>query len=402
MLNNEKIVCISYSTWDGPYTKSTVQLMSLLAKDNEVLFVEYPYTIKDLFYGFTGKLNIPVARLLGIKNRLKKETTAFQSSVFTFIVPPIIPFNIFQKDWIYSLFLKINTGIYRRSIKKILCKLNWTNPIVINAYNPIFGETLKGAFNEKALIYYCYDGFLTDRRGMRAYQADQTFSSLANGIIVSSDYLKEQKLRYNQQVVSVKNGVDFDLFSHFAKASPSGSTRKKIGYIGSIDQRFDIETIEYTVSRLSHCDFEFVGEVRNQKVEETLSKYPNVTFAPPVKPSEVPGLLHRCDAGIIPYIRDEINKNVYPLKINEYLAVGVPLVITDFAKLSDFDEYVKVAKSKEEFHEYLVHELATDNAAKIQARIRFASKNSWQARAKQFAQAISDFKNCTKSKENNL
>jgi hypothetical protein len=112
--------------------------------------------------------------------------------------------------------------------------------------------------------------------------------------------------------------------------------------------------------------------------------------------------LHRCDAGIIPYICDEINKNVYPLKINEYLAVGVPLVITDFAKLSDFDEYVKVAKSKEEFHEYLVHELATDNAAKIQARIWFASKNSWQARAKQFAQAIADFKNCTKSKENNL
>jgi teichuronic acid biosynthesis glycosyltransferase TuaH len=401
MLKNEKIVCVSNSTWHGPYTKSTIQLMSLLAKDNEVLFVEYPYTIKDLIYGLTGKLSIPAARLLGIKNRVQKETTTFQSSIFTYVIPPIIPFYIFSQDWFYSFLLKINTGIYRRSIKKILRKLNWKNPIVINAYNPIFGETLKGAFDEKVLIYYCYDGFLTDRRGIRAFQSDQTFSSLADGIIVSSDYLREQKLQYNQRVASVKNGVDFDLFSRFAKNVPANSgSEKKIGYIGSIDQRFDIEIVEYVVDRLAHYNFEFVGEVRNQQVKDVLSKYPNVTFIPPVKPSDVPELLHCCDAGIIPYICDEINKNVYPLKINEYLAVGLPVIITDFARLSDFEGYVKVAKSKEEFLEYLVHELGTDNVSKIQARIRFACENSWQARAMQFSQTIEDFMNSSQLNNN--
>jgi hypothetical protein len=28
---------------------------------------------------------------------------------------------------------------------------------------------------------------------------------------------------------------------------------------------------------------------------------------------------------------NEVNKNIYPLKINEYLAVGVPVVMTAFA-----------------------------------------------------------------------
>ena len=49
MLSNENIVCVSNTTWEGFYTKSTVQILSLLAAKNKVLFVEYPFTIKDAF-----------------------------------------------------------------------------------------------------------------------------------------------------------------------------------------------------------------------------------------------------------------------------------------------------------------------------------------------------------------
>jgi hypothetical protein len=60
--------------------------------------------------------------------------------------------------------------------------------------------------------------------------------------------------------------------------------------------------------------------------------------------------LAKYDLGIIPYKMNEVNRNIYPLKINEYLAVGVPVVMTAFADLTDFKSTVKAASSREFFN----------------------------------------------------
>jgi teichuronic acid biosynthesis glycosyltransferase TuaH len=392
MLENEHIVCISYSTWEGPYTKSVVQLMSLLAIKNKVLFVEYPFTWKDVISTLRGKQKAPVGRMLGFKNRLSVKNTAENAQVYQWIIPPLLPMNSIQNAMLYSLTLKINTFIYRRSIKKALRRLKWENPINIFAYSPIFGESLSGKLPEKANIYYCYDGYPTDRRGLKSWEADQRFSKITDGIIVSSDYLKNQKLTYNPKVATVKNGVDFEVFNQKAKTNINPvETRRKIGYIGSIDQRFDIETVEFSVRNLPDCDFELIGDIRNIQVKNTLEQFPNVRFIPPVKPNEVPERLNQCDVGIIPYLCTEINKNVYPLKINEYLAVGVPVVITKFANLPEFSEHVAFASSKEEFLNSLNEVLKNDSSEKINQRIEFARTNSWKARAELFSKEVSSF-----------
>ncbi len=391
MLKNEHIVCISYSTWEGPYTKSVVQLMSLLALNNGVLFIEYPFTWKDIYTTLKGRQNAPVAQMLGFKNRLTVKQTPEKAMVSHWVLPPLLPMNMIQSEALYKLFLKINTCIYKRSIKKALKRLKWENPVNVVAYNPIFGESLVGKLPEKANIYYCYDGYIKDRRGLRAWEADLRYSRLTDGIIVTSDYLKEQKLPYNSKVATVKNGVDFELFNQAAKTNTTSEQRKKIGYIGSIDQRFDLETVEFSVRNLPEFDFEFIGDVRNQEVKDVLEKFSNVSFLPPVKPYEVPEILRHCDVGIIPYLCTEINKNVYPLKINEYLAVGVPVVITNFANLPEFADYVSFASSKEQFKNALLTETETDSLEKINQRINFACSNSWKSRANLFSEEIENF-----------
>jgi hypothetical protein len=77
MIDNENIVCVSNTTWEGFYTKSTVQLLSLLAQQNKVLFVEYPFTWKDLLFTIIGKGRAPVARMLGLKKGLKLNNRHF-------------------------------------------------------------------------------------------------------------------------------------------------------------------------------------------------------------------------------------------------------------------------------------------------------------------------------------
>lgn len=392
MLKNEKIVCISYSTWEGPYTKSVVQLTSILSEQNKILFVEYPFTFKDIFTTLIGKQKAPVARMLGFKDRLVVKKTQSGSEVFTWVVPPVLPISFIRVEIIYQLLFSVNTLIYRLSVRKALKKLKMERPISLTAYNPIYGKAMIRKFNEKANIYYCYDGFTTNRLGKRILDIDENFSRRVDGIIVSSDFLKEQKLQFNKKVITVKNGVDFPLFNQSAKNKTYETrTRKIVGYIGSIDERFDIETYEYAVKKLPEYDFEIIGDLRNKNVMATLSKYPNVRILPPIDSSKVPLVLKNYDVAVIPYIANEFTKNVYPLKINEYLAVGVPVVATAFAKLPDFDGFASFVDTKEAFIKAIVREIVEDSQTNISRRIVFAEQNSWRKRAELFADAIFNF-----------
>ncbi len=389
MSSNHNIVCVSNTTWEGFYTKSTVQLMSLLARRNTVLFVEYPFTLKDMLSTVFGKGRAPVSRMLGFSKRLIVEETNFDTEVHHLVIPPLLPVEFIKVEPLYNLLLKLNSYVYARSIRRALRKLKMDNPVCINAYNAIYGKNLVGKLREKLNLFYCYDGPNTGRYGQRAVVADQGFSKQVDAVIVTSEFLATSLKEFNPEMYVVKNGVDFNVFNQSAKTGLSNAgKRKKVGYIGSLDQRFDIDTIEYSVKQLPDYDFEFVGELMNKNIEQHLSGYPNVVFRPPVKPNEVPGLLQKCDVGLIPYICNEYSKNIYPLKINEYLSVGVPVVLTSFADLPEFNEIVSFTSGKEAFCAAIVREIESDSLQRITRRIQFAEKNSWENRADLFEDII--------------
>jgi glycosyltransferase involved in cell wall biosynthesis len=391
MIKDQNIVCIANTSWFGNYAKSTVQIMERLAKNNKVLFVEYPYTIKDIISTIRGKQNAPVKSMLGIKSRLSEIKTNSGTKVWNLVIPPGLPLYFLKNESIFNFLFKYNTFIYRKVLKKSLVKLGMQQPLIITAYNPFYGLSMLGKLNEKAHIYYCYDGVESGFFGKRIFDFEEKFSRKVEGIITTSDFLNNQKLILNKNSFVVKNGVDFPVFSKSAKADINNHTRKKIGFIGSFDNRFDLETVEFAVSNMPECDFEFVGDMRNEISRTRLSKYPNVFFGNPVLPNEVPPLMANCDAGIIPYIINEVNKNIYPLKINEYLAVGVPVVMNHFATLPEFEQMVSTAKDKFEFVEKLKFEIDGDSREKIRNRIEFASQNSWEARTESFSKVLENF-----------
>lgn len=388
MIDNENIVCVSNTTWEGFYTKSTVQLLSLLAQQNKVLFVEYPFTWKDLLFTIIGKGRAPVARMLGLKKRVEAKQSAFRTTVYQLILPPMLPSEFIKIESVYRILLRFNATIYALFVKRALKKLNMGNPFCINAYNAIYGNHLVGKLTEKLHVFYCYDGPDIRRYGQRAVSADRGLAQKTDGLIVTSEFLAESMKGLNPNIEVVKNGVDFNLFNTNAKTETNQNKTHKVGYIGSLDHRFDLETVEFAIKNLPEYEFEFVGDQMNKHIAEVLSKYTNVKFLPPVKPYEVPELLRNCDVGLIPYLCTEYTKNIYPLKINEYLSVGVPVVLTPFAVLPEFEEIVSFAGGKEAFCNAIRNEVETDNLEKIKERIVFAKNNSWESRAVQFSNVL--------------
>lgn len=392
MIEGKNIICISQTTWHGEFTKSTVQLLSLLAEKNTVVFVEYPFTMKDVVMTLLGKQRAQVSRMLGFKKRIVDEKTDNGATVKHLVMPPVLPVDFISNETIFKIVFAINVFIYKNQLRKTIKKLKLDNPIVITAYNPMYGLPMIGQLKEHLNVYYCYDGMDTQRHKSRIYNIEQQFCKKVDGIITTSDYLNGEKKQLNLQSAVVKNGVDFKLFVLHAKRAVSNhASLKKVGYIGTLDFRFDIDIMENAIQQLPKVLFEFTGYLLNHNIQERLSKYENVAFFKSVKPHEVPQLLAKYDLGIIPYKMDEVNKNIYPLKINEYLAVGVPVVMTAFANLTDFALMVKSAENKELFKSYIENELANDTAEKIAARIEFAKLNSWESRAEDFSNILEKY-----------
>ena len=391
MIKGQNIICIGNFNWFGNYAKSTVQLMERLAKCNNILFIEYPFTYKDMLQTLRGKQNAPAKRMLGLEPRLQQITTDSQTQVHTLVVPPVLPLYFLKNESIFNFLFKFNTWIYRNSVKRAMKKLKMNDPILITAYNPFYGLKMDGKLNEKTHIYYCYDGVEPGFFGNRIFKFETDFSLKVKAIITTSDHLLAGKLPLNPNSHVVKNGVDFPAFERFAKQFLYVRDRKRVGFIGSLDPRFDIETVEYAVKTLQEFDFEFTGDMRNLAMRSRLSQYSNVRFFDPVAPTDVPELLAKYDVGMIPYIVNEVNKNIYPLKINEYLAVGVPVVMTPFASLTDFEGMVEVADSKEDFCLKLKKEVEEDSVDKIQNRIRFAANNSWEQRTEEFSTILEKY-----------
>jgi glycosyltransferase involved in cell wall biosynthesis len=362
----------------------------LLAKENKILFIEYPFTVKDMITKCFGKGRAPVYRMLGLRKRMAIRNTDHDTKVYQLILPPLLPVEFIKVDWLYKFLLKFNAYIYARSVKRALKKLKMNTPICINAYNAIYGNLLVGKVKEKLHIFYCYDGPDTGRYGKRAIASHHSFAKKVDGVIVTSEFLANSMKGFNEEIHVVKNGVDFKIFNPMAKSEPNSSNglKKKVGYIGSLDYRFDLDTIEYAVKTLPDYDFEFVGELMNKTIKQCLSKYPNVQFKSPVQPHQVPALLRGCDVGLIPYLCNEYTMNIYPLKINEYLSIGVPVVLTSFAMLPEFNRIVTFTSDKVSFCKAIKNEVQKDNSERIKKRIEFAEGNSWENRTERFKNII--------------
>jgi glycosyltransferase involved in cell wall biosynthesis len=79
---------------------------------------------------------------------------------------------------------------------------------------------------------------------------------------------------------------------------------------------------------------------------------PNVKFTGAKDISELPNYLQHCDCAIIPFEYSILTKSIYPLKINEYLIAGKPVVATAFSEdIKSFKEVIYIAEEEEEFLE---------------------------------------------------
>lgn len=385
MENFDSIICVGQTPWEGDFQKAIVQLMSELAVRHRVLYVDYQYTLKDLAMGLLQRQPVPVKPLTTRAHALTTKQLSNNTSVYVWQPPVMLPIN-----WLsagpHDRLIQRNVGQLVKGLRRVMKKLGMERPLVVNGLNPVFGLPMLGKLNEAGTIYYCFDeitvGAWIGRHGSR-YEPE--YMRQVDAVITTSEALRQSKSAIQPRTFCVKNGVNFNLFHQareLAEANPP--TRPVIGYVGIADDRIDIDLVEHCVRTLPDVLFRFVGDVPEARVTQRLLPYPNVEFIPPHQPAQLPALLAQMTVAIIPYVRNAHTYTIYPLKLNEYLAGGLPVVSTTFSILTEFEGVVELADTPALFAEALRRALADRSATRREARVAMARSNSWAHRALEF------------------
>jgi glycosyltransferase involved in cell wall biosynthesis len=390
------LICLALPTWEGSYTKSTVQLMQELARRHRVLYVDYAYTAKDLLSGLMGRAPaVPVRRMLGLSSRLREVTVPNGARLWVLTPPPVLPANGLRSGQWYDRVQSVNARWLAGYIRAAAAQLGFEKPIVVNALNPFFGPALVNRLGERHRVYYCYDEIAASLWAPdHGTRLESRYLRQVSATVVSSEGLYRTKAPRTRRCVRIENGVDFETFATgLVPAAHKNFLTPTMGYLGTLDNRIDFELLETLARQLPTVRLLLVGRVSADQVGvaealERLDPLPNVTRLGPQPAATLPERLREMHVGLIPFVKNEQTAAIYPMKINEYLAAGLPVVSTDFAPLGPLDAFVSTATNAFAFLRAVEAALGPDTEAAQRRRQEAARENSWAHRAAAFEQVL--------------
>jgi len=383
-LRDQNIIIFSQMQFDSQLESTNFTMARHLAKDNRVYYVDRPYTWRDYFkFKNTPGYNTRRPHFFSSSNSL---ISTENPNLKIIITPPVPSINILPEGKLYRWLLKINEKIVGTRLKKVIKKLKITDYIYINSYNVAF-PTLHKQLDPVLTVYHCVDPLVEPYQTRHGLISEDILVKDVDMVISTSKELCNIKGLLNSKSFFIPNAANI---SHSEKAlNPklkvakilTGIKKPVIGYFGNIERRIDYELLSELIAANPDKSFVFVGPVDSHYLKAEDYNMPNFYLPGAVPYDEMPAVLKGFDVAIIPFKKDEVSNNIFPLKLFEYLGSGRPVVSTDFnTDLKDFThDTVLYCKNAKAFSEALNISLADTDLLK-QKRLAVAANNTWEHR----------------------
>jgi glycosyltransferase involved in cell wall biosynthesis len=377
------IVCVGFADWGTELWTNQHHLMSRLARDNRVLFVE--------------SLGLRRPQLAGrdlrrIARRLRRGVAPARRvpEGLHVLSPLVLPLH--SRPAVRALNARLLPALVGRATRR----LGFARPILW-AYVPQ-AEALLDALDPALVVYHCVDDIAAqpgvDAASFRA--AEERFARRADLVLASAPALAERMRTLSDNVLYAPNVADT---AAFATALDDGHVdpavdalpRPRVVFTGAVvATKLDVGLLAAVARARPGYAFALVGPtgMGDPRTDvSALDAVPNVHLLGGRPRDELPAVLRGADAGIIPYASNQLTKSIFPMKVYEYLAAGLPVVATDLPALRDVGEVAR-AGDAEAFAAALDDALADSSAAARAARSAAAAAHSWDARLAEIGAAV--------------
>ena len=386
------IIIITLARWDNPYASTAFSLAKALAKDRRVFLFDNPFTWKDyLFRKNEDAIRNRKDALLKGQNMFRKLPDAPEK--LTVVTPRLmLPVNWLPPGRGYDFLSARNQRLFAAAIAETCQSFGIRDYILLNIFNPYYGNILPTEHPPAYTVYYTVDDIrhapYIHKHGPRLEQARMASADM---VLATSSQLKADKAAsLNREVRLLPNAANVKLFHASMEdelpvpAELAGEDREVLLYMGAIGLRLDYELL--AESAKSHADklFLMIGPKGDNMQNSQFERMSNVKFIGSKTQAELPAYLKYAHCGLIPFVRSPFTRSIYPLKINEYLAAGLPVVSTDFSPdINGFGRLIHLANDADTFIEGIRKALATNSPDEKQNRYLIAAQHSWDHRADQ-------------------
>ncbi len=391
-LHKADIICLSLSRWDAPISSPAFSLAKQLGKTNRVFFLDHPFSWKDYF---REKKTPAVQRRKKALRRgedIYHREPGFSDGLTAVSSRLVYPVNFLPEGNLYNRLARINNAMLEKTLRQVILDNKVKDFIFINFFDPYYLGNLPDDILPLKYVYQCMDDLsqvsYTRRHGLRL---EEELIRRADITLCTSRELTKLKSVFSPRVFYHPNGADVTLFRQAMEkqlsrpADMQFGDKKVIGMVGSIDYRTDVELLRKTAAHHPDKILFLLGPVMDKKSYEWNRGLPNLVFAGARKQEELPAYLRHFDCCIIPYLKNTLTRSIYPLKINEYLAAGRPVVATHFSEdIFAFRQVAEIAGSDDSFLTAIDTAIADDTAERQQERLGVATANSWEKRVGQF------------------
>ncbi len=400
MAENNKLdlICLSLSRSDSSLSSSGLALAKEFAKNNRVFFIDHPYSWKD-YFNSALKNQIRWRKPALLFGKKPYSNPASFPANLTIVTPRLtMPINSLPKGVFYNILSKINDGIVRKTIKNIIRDYHVKDYVFLNFYDPFFLNRVAKEIAPVRSIYYCMDK-IGEVPYFQKHGAQQEETCMRNYDLTfcTSSELTRFASEFSPKVYFLPNGADTVLFNKaVAEKLPRPPELQSIqtpiiGFTGNIDFRIDFELLRKIALDNPDKTMVFVGPFQtDEHIKVGLDKMKNVLFVGPRQITDIPNY-HQCfDCTIVPFVKTKLTQNIYPLKINEYLAAGLPVIATNFSNdIKSFSHVAYIEDTDEGFLQAIRSAIRENTPERVKERMNVASQNSWTARVKKFWEILS-------------
>jgi len=391
MGNSIDIIFLSLLRHDWSLASSSLSLAKEFSRKNRIFYIDHPYSVKDLFSAAQSRRFSK--RLATIFARRNEYHPVSGHANMVAVTPALTwPINFFPEGKVYDMLSHVNDAILFSCIRRLISDYHIKDFIYINAYDPYFGLNFPSDIKPLKKVYLSLDDLsqvpYTAKHGIRM---EREMMKKYDDTLVTSRELYRLHAPFANKLHYYPNAADFNIFSkaldyHDRPEELKSLNRPLIGYIGNIDERPDYELLRKIADDNKDKFLVMIGPVNTTEHHHNgLDSLANVVFTGPKKVEQLPAYLKYFDCMIIPFKCNVLTRSIYPLKINEYLAAGKPVIATHFSEdIKTFDPVAYIADSHEDFLAMLKKSIAEDSEDKKHERITEASRNTWESRVEVF------------------
>lgn len=373
----------SFSVRDWELLRQRHQaLVDYFVEDHDVFYIE---RINPKSVGIVTVLKAFIKRIILLRS-VNKNSWLFAKHLY-FIQLKIFPIQ-------RGVFRLLNAKFALFQISKIMekHKLNHFDVIIINHpanyVNDIFDK-----IPAIKRIYDCVQRFEFNKLfppevGIN----DKNIARNVDLVITDSITIFNEKLELNKNVVRIPQGID--LKNYNSNSTKDGDIpvdltnigKNRICYVGSFHQTFDFNLVRKLAVDIPSATLILIGSETSEAKEKLQCS--NIVFLGWKHYKLLPIYMSYMDIFIIPYVLSEHGKGVFPTKLFEYLYYKKPVVSTALPDILEYEKYLYVAQTREEFIKFVqdslfkgANKLSTIPEDQFE---RFINENSWEARYREF------------------